>query len=89
MEDVEDNFTKIKFDTTVEDFKPPAGEPQPKLANTRSDFECLRDKQASEERQPWSPFSSIEDWDFAHWIMESGLSQRQIESMLKLDIVSE
>ena len=89
MEDVEDNFTKIKFDAIIEDFKPPAGEPQPKLANTHSDFECLWDKQALEGRQPWSLSSSIEDWDFACWIMESGLSQRQIESILKLDIVSE
>lgn len=86
--DTEDEPIEIKMDIVYEDFEPPAGEPHPKPPDTRSDFEHLREKQHSLGEQPWAPFSSLEDWDYARWIMESGLSQRQIDGMLKLDIVS-
>jgi len=79
---------EIKMDIVFEDFEPPAGEPRSKLPNMRSDFESLREKQDLSGQQPWAPFSSVKDWDYGRWIMESGLSQRQIDSMLKLDIVS-
>ena len=73
---------------TFEDFDPPAGKPvRPDPVNARSDFEQLKERQDSLGEEPWAPYSSIEDWDYARWIMESGLSQRQINSMLKLDIV--
>jgi hypothetical protein len=87
-DDEEDDPINIKMDIQFEDFEPPAGEPQLKLANMHSDFERLREEQKSSGQQPWAPFSSVEDWDYARWIMESGLGQQKIESMLKLDIVS-
>ena len=88
VEDEEDNAVEINMDIIFEDFKPPAGEPQLKAASVHSDFEHLKEKQDSLGQQPWAPFSSVEDWDYARWIMESGLSQKQIDTMLKLDIVS-
>ena len=53
-----------------------------------NDFERLQEDQQASGNKPWAPFSSIEDWDYARWITNSGLSQRQIDSMLVLDIVS-
>lgn len=88
MEDDEDDPVEIKMDIVFEDFGPPAGEPRPRLPDVRGDFERLKGKQNLSGQEPWAPFSSVEDWDYARWIMESGLSQRQIDSMLKLDIVS-
>jgi hypothetical protein len=85
----EDDPARIKMDIVFEDFIPPAGEPRPKSAEMRSGFEQLRDEQLSKGEQPWFPFTSVEDWDYARWIMESGLSQMEINKMLKLDIVSE
>lgn len=88
MEDEEDDLDEIKMDIVFENFEPPAGEPRPNTAKIHSDFERLREAQGSSGQEPWAPFSSVEDWDYARWIMESGLSQRQIDSMLKLDLVS-
>ena len=88
VEDVEDDPIEIKMDIVYKDFEPPAGEPrQPKPANVHSHFERLREEQISTGQQPWAPFSSVEDWDYARWITESDLSQRGIDDMLKLDIV--
>ena len=87
--DDHDDSVRIKMNLAFEDFDPPAGKTlQPDLVDTRSDFELLKEWQNSLGEQPWAPFSSVEDWDYARWIMESGLSQRQINSMLKLDFVS-
>lgn len=86
--DDEDDPVGIKMDVVFEEFDPPAGKSlRQDPANARSDFERLKEKQSSSGEQPWAPFSSAEDWDCARWIMESGLSQRQIDGMLKLDIV--
>jgi len=84
----EDDYAKVKMDIVFEDFAPPAGEPRPNVATMRSDFERLKDKQNAMREQPWSPFSSVEDWDYARWIMGSNLSHEKMNSMLNLDIVS-
>lgn len=79
----------FKMDTVSEEFNPPAGVPlRARTANEINDFERLQEDQRSSGNQPWAPFSSIEDWDYARWIMNSDLSQRQIDEMLALDIVS-
>jgi len=78
----------VKMDNVFDDFEPPAGEPRPKPPNMSNDFERLREGQQASGNQPWTPFSSVEDWDYARWIMSSGLSQCQIDSMLALDLVS-
>lgn len=78
----------FKMNTVFDEFSPPAGEPVAKPANTSNNFERLREGQQSSGNQPWAPFSSIEDWDYARWIMNSDLSQKQIDAMLALDLVS-
>lgn len=86
--------TKAKDDipfnteTTFDEFNPPAGEPQPKPPNMSNTFEHLQETQRASGSKPWAPFSSVEDWDYARWTMSSDLSQRQIDSMLALDLVS-
>jgi len=85
----EDDPAELKMDIVFDDYEPAAGQPCPDGVKMSSDFEHLKDEQTWGGEQPWSPFSSVEDWDYARWIMESGLSQRKINSMLKLDIVSE
>lgn len=85
----EDDPAEIKIDLVFEDFTPPAGEPCRNGADASSDFQRLKDEQTWAGKEPWSPFSSVADWDYARWIMESDLSQQKINSMLKLDIVSE
>ena len=86
VEDEED--TPVQMDNVFDEFEPPAGEPRPKPPGTSSSFERYQEGQQTSGNKPWEPFSSIEDWDYARWIMNSGLSQREIDRMLSLDLVS-
>ena len=86
VDDKEDS--PVKMDNVFNEFEPPAGVPWPKPPNTLNDFKSLREGQQASGNEPWAPFSSVEDWDYARWIMNSGLSQRRIDSMLLLDLVS-
>lgn len=36
----------------------------------------------------WAPFEDEQEWQLAHWLVTSGLTQNNIEKFLKLDIVS-
>lgn len=36
----------------------------------------------------WAPFEDEQEWQLAHWLVTSGLTQTNIEKFLKLDIVS-
>lgn len=87
VEDEED--FPIKMNPVFSEFEPAAGAPQQQPPGTSNNFERLQASQQASGREPWAPFSSIEDWDYARWIMNSGLSQRQIDAMLGLDMVSE
>lgn len=78
----------IKMDNVFDEFKPPAGEPRPRPPNTSNSFERLQAGQHASGNEPWAPFSSIDDWDYARWVMSSGLSQREVDSMLALELVS-
>jgi hypothetical protein len=84
----EDAPFKFKTDTVFDEFDPPAGVPRARPVNMSNEFEHLRQNQRLSGSQPWTPFSLIEDWDYARWIMNSDLSQRQIDEMLALDFVS-
>jgi len=79
----------VKMHNVIDEFEPPAGEPRPKPPGTSNSFERFRASQQASGNEPWAPFSSVEDWDYARWIMNSGLSQREIDNMLRLDLVSE
>jgi hypothetical protein len=85
---VESEDIPFKKNTVIDEFDPPAGVSRARPVNVSNDFEHLRENQQLSGSQPWAPFSSIEDWDYARWIMSSDLSQRQIDSMLALDLVS-
>ena len=87
VEDEED--FPIKMNPVFSEFEPPAGTPQQRPPSTSNNFEHLQASQQASGGEPWAPFSSIEDWDYARWIMNSDLSQRQIDAMLGLDMVSE
>lgn len=78
----------VKMDNIFNEFKPPAGVPQQKPPDMSNDFERLQESQRTSGSEPWAPFSSIEDWDYARWILNSDLSQKQINEMLALDLVS-
>lgn len=84
-----DEDTPFKTDDVTDEFRPAAGEPHSRQPNMSSDFERLRESQQASGSEPWAPFSSVEDWDYARWIMNSGLSQKQIDEMLALDLVRE
>ena len=88
VQDEEDK--PFEMDTVPDEFFPPAGESlRARTADESDGFERLQEYQRSSGDQPWAPFSSIEDWDYARWIMGSDLSQRQIDAMLALDLVSQ
>lgn len=75
-------------EVVIDEFDPPAGVPR-QGANSKSVrmVDVINDHQ---ENQPWAPFASTEEWDYARWIiLESDLSQKQINNMLALDLVSE
>ena len=62
---VEVEDVPYKMDTIFEEFTPPAGESQPKPPNALSNFEDLLADQQASGSEPWAPFSSMEDWDYA------------------------
>ncbi|KDQ14631.1 hypothetical protein BOTBODRAFT_88667, partial [Botryobasidium botryosum FD-172 SS1] len=44
-------------------------------------------KEAGEE--PWAPFVDLSEAEFANWLIASGLSHKEIENHLKLNITRE
>lgn len=54
-------------------------------------MDSFREDQYAEERKvnPYFPFASQEEWQFASWLLRSRLSLTAIDSLLSLDIVSQ
>lgn len=50
-------------------------------------FEKLRRKKEKKQRSLWAPFESQDEWQLAQWLLTSGLTQKAIDSFLKLHIV--
>ncbi|KAJ7586638.1 hypothetical protein C8J56DRAFT_787323 [Mycena floridula] len=68
-----------------EDFPGNAGA---KLRRGKTTFEKLRQQRKDAgENGNWAPFSSEDEWEFAHWIITSGTSQADTEKLLKLHLV--
>lgn len=40
------------------------------------------------EGLPWAPFPSRKEWEMAKWLIESGVSQSNMDKLLKLQWVS-
>ncbi|KAK7459537.1 hypothetical protein VKT23_009520 [Stygiomarasmius scandens] len=95
VEDVEDddsNDPKSIYQNTnfvySEIFPRPAGSP---LNDTPipTSFEKLRSKQRSESKIPWAPFQSEKEWELAHWLVTSGISNAKIDEFCKLKTIKE
>ena len=50
-------------------------------------FEKIRRTQQQAGDATWAPFSSLSDWELFRWLIQSGVSQREIDKFLKLDAV--
>jgi hypothetical protein len=64
----------------IEDFPGDAGTPE---AFKKTTFEKIQLTQET----CWSPFTSQGEWNFARWLMTSGVSQNKRDSLLELPIV--
>jgi len=53
----------------------------------KSRFEKIRHTQRAAGEPVWAPFSSLADWELSRWLVESGVSQREIDKFLKLESV--
>lgn len=69
----------------IEEFPYPAGVP---IGEGVSCFEEWRRDQKRKNEPPWSPFESREEWELAQWLITSGISQKKIDALLKLKLVS-
>ena len=54
------------------------------LAHIGSRFENIRHRQRLAGKAPWDPFLDDEEWEVAQWLVETGVSQRNIDRLLKL-----
>lgn len=59
------------------------------LANTGSRFENIRYRQRLAGKTSWDPFVDEEEWELAQWLVETGISQRNIDKFLKLKKVNQ
>ena len=53
-------------------------------------FERIHEKRKAEGlgEKPWAPFTGQEEWGLVRWLMGSGLSHKEIDKFLKLELVS-
>ncbi|KAJ7019294.1 hypothetical protein C8F04DRAFT_1182372 [Mycena alexandri] len=54
------------------------------LSRCKTGFEAYRELQRQAGCAPWEPFESEDEWEMAHWLMTSGLSQKKVDGYLKL-----
>lgn len=50
-------------------------------------FEKIRCSQQRAGSPAWAPFDSLADWELSRWLIQSGVSQREIDKFLKLESV--
>ncbi|KAJ7737978.1 hypothetical protein B0H16DRAFT_1466005 [Mycena metata] len=53
------------------------------LSRCKTGFETYRELQRQAGCAPWEPFESEDEWEMAHWLMTSGLSQKKVYEYLK------
>ncbi|KAK0445549.1 hypothetical protein EV421DRAFT_1902490 [Armillaria borealis] len=88
VEDVEDeDDAPGPREYYIEDFPWPAGDPILERGILPTFFECLRREKTTEGEDMWKPFSSREEWELARWLVRSGISQKEIDTFLKLDSI--
>jgi hypothetical protein len=54
----------------------------------KTSFEFHREQQKEAGVEPWSPFESEDEWELARWLMSAGVSQKKMDTLLKLKMVS-
>ena len=50
-------------------------------------FDKIKCAQQATGTPAWAPFNSLADWELSRWLVQSGVSQREIDKFLKLELV--
>ena len=50
-------------------------------------FQKISREQQKANREPWAPFNNLSDWELARWLIQSSVSQGEIDKFLKLEAV--
>ncbi|CAK5272543.1 unnamed protein product [Mycena citricolor] len=75
-------------DHYFEDYEGPAGSIVEDCNVAKSAFDTLRQQQVQEGKMAWAPFESRADWELAQWLVTSGVSQKSLDTFLKLEKIS-
>ncbi|PBK70867.1 hypothetical protein ARMSODRAFT_884244 [Armillaria solidipes] len=88
VEDVEDDGDEEQQrEYYIEDFPWPAGDPIIDRGVLPPFFELFHREKVEKKEDMWVPFSSREEWELARWLMQSSISQREIDAFLKLESI--
>jgi hypothetical protein len=87
------NNTVQSRSVTIEDIEdeemPGICQPGRKYGRCTTKFERLQAEKMESHKEAWAPFSSVDEWSLAKWMISSGLSQTEIDKFLKLKLVSD
>ena len=87
VEEVEDEDAPGQQQRCVKDYPWPAGTPIVERGRVQTAFEKIHSQKNMAGEAPWAPFASEEEWELAEWLMNAGISQKQMDRFLKLPIV--
>ncbi len=84
---IEDDPASLENDDIKMQYHPSTG--RPPVISHFEDFQRHRNRPShvnpnAFEDEPWKPFQTREDFDFAEVCLEAGLTQRQVEVMLRM-----
>lgn len=86
LEEVDDNEAiAIDRNELSEEYLPHAGKV---IGEGKSERVQEYEKQLRNADVPWAPFASYKEWELAEWLIQSGVSQSNIDKLLKLQWVS-
>lgn len=86
LEDVDDNEAiAIDGDECSFEYLPNAGKV---IGEGKSERIQEYENQLQNDEAPWAPFPSYKEWELAEWLVQSGVSQSNIDKLLKLQWVS-
>jgi len=57
------------------------------MGTCKTSFKFHREQQKEAGVEPWSPFESEDEWELARWLMSAGVSQKKMDTLLKLKMV--
>lgn len=80
----EDTYRTSKAARFIESYPGDAGKG---LRKSKTNFETWFENQRGEEKNPWAPFASEQEWALAIWLMKN-VGQKSTDEFLKLQIVS-